>query len=437
MNRAAIRRALFFDALYQVLDNRVFRILAFLTLLLLLVPWLLGLREEEVVLAWGWRTYEYRDLLQAVSPLIPDVQGSDQQRAIAGLVELLVTNLAGTFGLFFVLAATCFFVPQMLEKGAADPLFSKPVSRLRLLLARYVAGILFVALLSLILMGGITLGLLANSRYFDPSLLWSGLSVVYRFSIHSAFATLMGVWTRSSTAVLLLTLSFMGLNTLIHNVWIWNRWQEQRDLLESVRPELDGASAEEEPARQDVDVFLEVLGTSVSVLHHALPKLQDADPIARSLRQQFEPTPFLAEVWFESRPRQTDETKRRSFSPRPVRLGLRRDGDLEWRTSGELHVARFGPEGQTKLRVYGREVLVRRVGDGLEIELEGQPAEILPPPPPGQEGPGMQRPDLWYEAQLGWGAAWPFNLWYSLGSSLAFVALTLGYAWRRLARINF
>lgn len=437
MNRGAIRRALFYDALFQVLDNRVFRILAVLTLVLLAVPWLVGLREEEVVLVWGWRTYEYRDLLQAFSPLIPDMDGSDQQRAIAGLVDLLVTNLAGTFGLFFVLAATCFFVPQMLEKGAADPLFSKPVSRLRLLLARYWAGILFVTLLSLFLMGGITLGLLLNSHYFDVSLLWSGLSAVYRFSIHSAFATLMGVWTRSSTAVLLLTLSFMGFNALIHNVWIWNRWQAQRDLIENARPQPSGASAEAERAREDVDVFLEVLETSVSALHHVLPKLQDADPIARSLRRQLEPTPFLAEVWFNSRPRQAEDGKQRSAGPRPVRLGLRRDGDLEWRSSGELQVARFDGEGQAKLRIYGREVLVRRVGEGLDVQLEGQPAEILPEPPAGTEEPGIQRPDRWYERQLGWRAPWPFNLWYSLGSSLAFVALMLGLAWRRLARINF
>ena len=80
---------------------------------------------------------------------------------------------------------------------------------------------------------------------------------------------------------------------------------------------------------------------------------------------------------------------------------------------------------------------MRRVGDGLDVQLEGQPAEILPEPPAGAAEPGMQRPDRWYEQQLGWSAPWAFNLWYSLGSSLAFVALMLGLAWRRLARVNF
>ena len=49
---------------------------------------------------------------------------------------VFIDYLAGTVGIFMCVAATVFFVPRMLEKGAADPLFSKPVSRWSLLFAR-------------------------------------------------------------------------------------------------------------------------------------------------------------------------------------------------------------------------------------------------------------------------------------------------------------
>ena len=54
--------ALFQDALYQVLDNWVFRILAVLTGCLVLVTFLIGFREDEVVLLFGLKTWSYADL---------------------------------------------------------------------------------------------------------------------------------------------------------------------------------------------------------------------------------------------------------------------------------------------------------------------------------------------------------------------------------------
>jgi hypothetical protein len=42
---------------------------------------------------------------------------------------LLVDQIGGTFGLVFAVAATAFFVPRMVEKGAADTIFSSSVQQ--------------------------------------------------------------------------------------------------------------------------------------------------------------------------------------------------------------------------------------------------------------------------------------------------------------------
>ena len=49
MNAHAVK-ALFFDALYQILDNWVFRILTVLGGMLVLATFLVGFRETEIVL---------------------------------------------------------------------------------------------------------------------------------------------------------------------------------------------------------------------------------------------------------------------------------------------------------------------------------------------------------------------------------------------------
>jgi hypothetical protein len=49
----------------------------------------------------------------------------------------------------------------------------------------------------------------------------------------------------------------------------------------------------------------------------------------------------------------------------------------------------------------------------------------------------MLRQDDWYEQTFSWTAPWRFNIFFSIGSSLAFVLAMLTLAWLRLRRIDF
>ena len=204
MNRI-MAKALLADAFYQVLDNKVFRLLVLLSIGLVAPTFLVGFREDGVHFLFGWKTFTYKEFVSAFGVPVPEIH--DIHVAVIQQVQaIFVGGLAGTIGILFCIAATAFFVPRMLEKGAADTLFSKPVARFVLLLARYVAGLLFVGVLAFVLVLGMHIGLLVTSGYSDPGFLWSALTLVYIFALVHAFSTLIAVYTRSSVAAILFTL---------------------------------------------------------------------------------------------------------------------------------------------------------------------------------------------------------------------------------------
>jgi ABC-2 type transport system ATP-binding protein len=156
VNRPQVR-ALAADAFHQVLDNGVFRILLVLCAAPVLFTFLVGFREEGVVLLFGLKTWSYTDLFGVFGRQV--LPADPRGVVIEVLLQLVLEFLAGSLGMLVVLSATSFFVPRLLEKGAAELYFHKPVSRAALFLSRYLAGLLFVALSSFVLVGGMALGL--------------------------------------------------------------------------------------------------------------------------------------------------------------------------------------------------------------------------------------------------------------------------------------
>jgi ABC-type transport system involved in multi-copper enzyme maturation permease subunit len=280
---ATIRRALLLDAVYQVLDNRVFRILVVLIALLIGLTFFFGFREDEVVLLFGWRRYDYEQFLEAfpVIRAVAGLQGAlgvDMRVAlIRSLQRVFVDVVAGYGGIAMSIAATAFFVPRLLEKGLADGLFSKPISRAKFLLACYCTGLLFVVILATTLVVGMHLGLLLVSGYSDTSFLWSILTLCYVFALVHAVTMLMGVLTRNSVASLLLGVVFFFGNACVHRIWSVKEYavQFQTTVEEQVeRRDDDG------PSQEVVDGLV----VALDALHYALPKTNDAGFLADRVR---------------------------------------------------------------------------------------------------------------------------------------------------------
>ncbi len=293
--RLQVAQALVLDALYQVLDNKVFRVLTVVTGVLVLVPLLIAFREEEVVILFGFETYTYEGLFATLGQMLGYSQNEVsalselelRELAIDGYQRILIDALVGTIGILLCLAATTFFVPRMIEKGTADTVFSKPVSRLSLLLARYFTGILFVGILSGFLVFGTHLTLLLASGYSDSAFLWTVPALIYKFGIVYAFTMLVAVVSRSTVTALILTIIFVPLNGCIHSGWSFEQMQ-QEVIAEQMGEGTDPVEASEERAEEMSESSLGrvfVLGLrTFRALHYMLPKTGDAMTIARKLR---------------------------------------------------------------------------------------------------------------------------------------------------------
>jgi hypothetical protein len=211
-------------------------------------------------------------------------------RAIQALQAVFVQGLAGTFGIMIALAATAFFVPRMLEKGEADTLFSKPVGRFVLLLARYSSGVLFVGLLAFVLVLGMHLGFLLRSGYSDPAFLWSVLSLVYVFALIHAFSTAVGVLTRSAITALLVSVLFFGFNGCVHSLW-----KNKEHAVATVIEQAEANDSEEaRQAERDLDQpIVKAIALFLDSVHYALPKTGDADVLTNQLRRAVSAPEFV------------------------------------------------------------------------------------------------------------------------------------------------
>lgn len=141
-------------------------------------------------------------------------------------IEKLVLGFESGFSVFLyfvctflAIFATAHLVPRMQEKGTIDLYLSRPVSRVRLLLSRYVAGLILAASNVIYLMGSIWLIVAWKTQVFNPRFLMAGSIIFLIIAVLLAFAFLVGVVT-SSTAVSIMTsygIFFFGLMLAAHD----------------------------------------------------------------------------------------------------------------------------------------------------------------------------------------------------------------------------
>jgi ABC-2 type transport system permease protein len=120
---------------------------------------------------------------------------------------------------FLAIFATAHLVPRMQEKGTIDLYLARPVSRVRLLLSRYVAGLILAGSNVIYLMGSIWAIVAWKTGVMNPRFLLAGSIIFLIIAVLLAFAFLVGVFT-SSTAVSIMTsygIFFFGLMLAAHD----------------------------------------------------------------------------------------------------------------------------------------------------------------------------------------------------------------------------
>ena len=118
------------------------------------------------------------------------------ESAFSGFLYVLCTFLA--------IFATAHLVPRLQEKGTIDLYLSRPVGRVKLLLSRYLAGLLLAGTNVFYLITSIWLIVLWKTHVFHPRFFLAGGIIMFVIATLLAFAFLVGVIT-SSTAVSIMT----------------------------------------------------------------------------------------------------------------------------------------------------------------------------------------------------------------------------------------
>ncbi len=126
-------------------------------------------------------------------------------------IEKLVVGFESGFSsvlyflcVFLAVFATAHLVPRMQEKGTIDLYLARPVSRLKLILSRYVAGLALAGSNITYLLGSIWLIVIWKTHIFHPRFLLAGAIVLFVTAVLLAFSFFIGAVT-SSTAVSIMT----------------------------------------------------------------------------------------------------------------------------------------------------------------------------------------------------------------------------------------
>lgn len=497
MNRI-VALALLEDAWRQVLDNKVFRLLAILVFVPVATTFLIGFHDDRVELLFGVWGFAYDDALWMFGGRIGGVDA--KELAIQSYQSVVIQWMGGLFGLVSCIAATAFFVPRMMEKGSADLLFSKPVSRFALLASRYVSGLLFVGVLACLLVFGMYLGFALVSGYSDAGFLWAALTLIYLFAILHAFSIAIGTVTRSSAAAIFLTLALFMVSGCVHGGWMVKEMLKASELEigldEQVESDAPPSSEEEVRAALEAErhAIVRVLEKVLDTLHYILPKTTEAEIITNKLKDAVINDPFL---W-------NDEEGGLRIRDHPEGFELVEGSEsdvtgagLVWRGSGEAGNDLIKLRRRPMNDAQGRRMTAGRSASLLADELE-QREDLLEEPAKGtrevaerdasfvtwteagrrralvflnvdtwvyefdldvdaethssedldrafrrfQRGmvAGSASPEIgqeWFMQQYGWDAPLPYNLFFSIASSVAFALAMFGWAAFKLHRVDF
>lgn len=122
------------------------------------------------------------------------------ESGFAGFLYLLCT--------FMAIFATAHLVPRMQDKGTVDLYLSRPVSRVKLLLSRYIAGLILAGSNVVYLMGAMWLIIVWKTHVVNPRFFMGGAVIFLVIATLLAFAFLIGVITSSTAVSIMVTYGF-------------------------------------------------------------------------------------------------------------------------------------------------------------------------------------------------------------------------------------
>ena len=251
--------AIFHDAYRELNARKMFWIVLFLSGFVVLAFAAVGINDKGVTIL-GWE-FDF-PINTKILPRETFYKAMFTSLGVGFWLTWIATVLA--------LISTAGIFPDFVSGGSIDLFLSKPISRLRLFLTKYAAGLLFVTLQVTIFSAASFLVIGIRGGAWLPGLFLAVPVVVCFFSYLFAVCVLVGVLTRSTVAALLLTILFWFGILGVHVT-------ELLVLKESVKRQQQAAQLDKSVARAERELKAHDDTEAAS---------PNADPAAAALRRQ-------------------------------------------------------------------------------------------------------------------------------------------------------
>ncbi len=195
--------------------------------------------------------------------------------------DTLVNAWGAAIALLLSCVITAFFIPNMLRKGSIDLLLVKPVSRITLLVYKYIGGMSFMFLNTVLIVFGIWLVLGLRSNMWGVGFLLSIFVLTFEFAIFYAVSTLFAVLTRS--AVVCILMACMTWAILFVVGWGYRIIDATRKINEVVAIQQEAMGDDQiennpkERRRPMEKPLPEWVYTTADIVHFVLPRMKDFD----------------------------------------------------------------------------------------------------------------------------------------------------------------
>jgi ABC-type transport system involved in multi-copper enzyme maturation permease subunit len=197
--------------------------------------------------------------------------------------DYLLCGAGAGVALILSIIMTGFFVPNMLRKGTVDLLIVKPINRVTLLLYKYIGGLSYMFINTVVIVLGVWLVIGARSGVWGTGFLLSIPILTFQFAIFYAVSTLFGVLTRSTIVAILMGCGTWALVSLLG--WVYIQIDKTRHMNEEreIQMKKFGQARDDEANNPDRQYEEEMLPRTVyniaDAIHFVLPRMKDLDVI--------------------------------------------------------------------------------------------------------------------------------------------------------------
>jgi ABC-type transport system involved in multi-copper enzyme maturation permease subunit len=191
------------DSLRMLRASKLFWVSIWISVLVALVYASIGFTDTGMSAGFG--------LWEIPMPLLRKGTQEAEVFYLLMFTDVIARFWLGWFSLVLALISTSSIFPQFLQTGSIEIALSKPVSRARLFLLKYLGGLLFVALQTALfcLVAFIAIGL--RLKEWNLTIFWAVPVITFSFSMVYCVGVLIGVSTRSTVFSLLGALMFWAL----------------------------------------------------------------------------------------------------------------------------------------------------------------------------------------------------------------------------------